>query len=109
MIQLDKHMAIRPMGRIATAPLKCLLHISKHCSPSYEHQPVLGAAAECGQGLNHGLGTTKNMRVHMTLDPGTTSGIRAQAPDALAVHGMVRALLRGKQPVLRFAPAPINK
>src|SRR5215467_7522505 len=57
MIQLDKHMAIRPMGRMATAALKCLLHISKHCSPSYEHQPVLGAAAECGQGLNHGLGT----------------------------------------------------
>ena len=50
----------------------------------------------------------KNMRMHVTLDPGTVSGMRAQVSDALAAHGMVRALLRAKQPLLRFAPAPIN-
>src|SRR5579872_2482959 len=50
----------------------------------------------------------ENMRVHVTLDPGTTSGIRAELPDALAVHRVLRTLLRPKQPILRFAPAPID-
>jgi hypothetical protein len=50
----------------------------------------------------------KNMRMHMTLDPGTASGIRTHVPDALAVHGMLGRCLEGKQPALRFRPTPIN-